>query len=120
MKAIFITGPTGVGKSSIAFQLAKKLSTSIVVCDSVQIFKGYDIGSGKPSAEMLRQVSYEMLSRYEPKAFSVANPMTARIYAQDAFKSCEALSNSGKIPVIEGASTLYLKFLLHSNQVSSK
>lgn len=119
MKAVFITGPTGVGKTSLASRLAQKLTTSVIGCDSVQIFKGYDIGSNKPSLQMSSQDHYVMVNHYDPKAFTKQNPMTARIYAQDAMKACEALAAKGKIPVIEGSSTLYLKFLLFANQVSS-
>jgi tRNA dimethylallyltransferase len=120
MKAIYITGPTGVGKSSLAHALALKLKSRVVVCDSIQIFKNFNVGSSKPSPEMLRTVKYSMLSHYDPTAYTKHNPMTARVYAQEAMKALEAAAAEGKVPVIEGSSTLYLKFLLYADQVTAK
>ena len=59
-------GPTGIGKTSLAFDLYDKLDAEIISVDSVQIYKDLDIGSGKPSKELLKKYTHKLINKIEP------------------------------------------------------
>ena len=63
---ITIMGPTGIGKTSLAFDLYDKLDAEIISVDSVQIYKDLDIGSGKPSKELLKKYPHKLINKIEP------------------------------------------------------
>ena len=65
-KIIIITGPTAVGKSDLAVKIAKRLNTEIISADSMQIYKGLDIGTGKVTEEEKDGVVHHMLDIVEP------------------------------------------------------
>ncbi|HRX14136.1 MAG TPA: isopentenyl transferase family protein, partial [Eubacteriales bacterium] len=65
-KLICIAGPTAVGKSDVALTLAKKLNRCIISADSMQIYKGMDIGTAKPSLDEQSQVRHFMIDVVEP------------------------------------------------------
>src|SRR5690606_245399 len=70
-RAVAIVGPTASGKSRLALALAERFDRSILCCDSVQVYRGLDIGSAKPSAEERRRVPHELLDLVDPdQAFS--------------------------------------------------
>ena len=63
---VYLVGPTGVGKTSVALDLAEKIDAEIVVADSMQIYRGLDIGTAKPSLEEKRRVPHHMLDLVDP------------------------------------------------------
>ena len=63
---ITIMGPTGIGKTSLAFDLYDKLDVEIISVDSVQIYKNLDIGSGKPSKVLLKKYPHKLINKIEP------------------------------------------------------
>ena len=65
-KIIVVAGPTGVGKTKYAIELAKKNGGEIVSLDSVQVYKHLDIGSAKPSKEELGEIKHYMIDEVEP------------------------------------------------------
>ncbi|MFO7566152.1 MAG: tRNA (adenosine(37)-N6)-dimethylallyltransferase MiaA [Enhygromyxa sp.] len=65
-RAVAIVGPTAAGKSGLALALAERLGRSILCCDSVQVYRGLDIGSAKPSAQERRRVPHELLDLVDP------------------------------------------------------
>ena len=113
MRAVVISGPTGVGKSQISFNLAKHLRSPIIIADAVQIYKHFNLGSNKPTEPMQGRVDYLMMDRYNP-----GDIVNARQYSIEAFELMQKAWNAGKIPIIEGGSHLYLKLLLFSNHVN--
>ena len=72
-KIIAVCGPTAVGKTKFAIEIAKRFNGEIVSCDSMQLYKYMDIGSAKPAKEDLLQVKHYMVDEIEPSEnFSVA------------------------------------------------
>lgn len=108
-KIIVVAGPTAVGKTEYAIEVAKKINGEIVSCDSMQLYKYMDIGSAKPTAEERAQVYHYLVDEIDPKeAFSVAE------YQKLAKQAIEEIFEKGKIPVIAGGTGLYLNSLLYN------
>ena len=106
-KALFLVGPTASGKSSLALLLAKKLKGEIVSCDSMQVYRGMDIGTDKPSAKEQKQVRHHLINLSSPRSeFSVFE------HRQLALKAMETIFSRGKLPIVIGGSGLYVKALV--------
>jgi len=104
---IVITGPTGVGKSSLAINLAKKINSEIINADSVQVYKGFDVGSGKVTIEEQSGVPHHLLSYIEAsQKFDMAK------FCKDAHKVILDISKRGKIPIVCGGTGMYLRALV--------
>jgi tRNA dimethylallyltransferase len=104
---ILIVGPTGVGKSAIALTLAPKIGGEIISCDSMQVYKGFDIGTAKPSAEDRKKVPHHLLD-----ILDAAAQFTAADFAALAFNAIIAIGRRGGIPLVVGGTGLYFKALL--------
>ncbi len=104
---VLIAGPTGVGKTAASVILAKKLNTEIISCDSMQIYKGMDIGTAKVTLEEAGGVIHHMTDIINPdENFSVCD------YVEMASKCIDTLSKQGKIPLVVGGTGLYADSLL--------
>lgn len=104
---IFIVGPTGVGKSDVGFLLAKDLNGEIVNADSMQVYRGIDIASDKPSIVIQTQIRHHLIDVVDPtETFDVAQ------YRQLALAAIEDIQKRGKIPIILGGSGMYINVLL--------
>jgi tRNA dimethylallyltransferase len=104
---IVIAGPTGAGKSDLAIRLALALDGEIVNYDSVQIYRGFDIGSAKPPAETRRVVPHHL--------FDIRNPdeeFNAAEFARLAEETCAAIHARGRVPVLVGGTFFYLRAFL--------
>ena len=78
-KVIILLGPTGVGKTGVSILLAKKLNTEIISADSMQIYRGMDIGTAKPSEREMAAVKHHMIDIADPterrkKGKNISNP----------------------------------------------
>ena len=103
MKVIAIVGPTAVGKTALAIELAKRYNGEIISCDSMQVYKGMDIGTAKPTKEELLQVKHHLIDIKEPNQnFSCAD------YAVLAKKAIADIQKRGKTPIFCGGTGLYL------------
>ena len=102
-----IVGPTGSGKSALAMELALALNGEIVGCDSVQIYRGFDIGSAKPSAADQRLIPHHLISVIDP-----TDPYDAATYAGDATAAIAAIERRGRLSIVVGGTGLYLRALL--------
>lgn len=100
-------GPTGVGKSRTAIALAQSIGGEIVNYDSVQIYRGFDIGSAKPSAEERSIVPHHLFDVAE-----ATDTFTAADFAALASEVCRAISKRGRHPVLVGGTGFYLRALL--------
>ncbi len=105
-RPIVIVGPTGVGKSAVAVELAKRLDAEIVSCDSMQVYRGAEILSQAPTVTQRREVPHHMVACIDPtRTFSVAE------YRSLAIPAVEKQRARGKSILIVGGTGLYLKVL---------
>ncbi|MCO6432144.1 MAG: tRNA (adenosine(37)-N6)-dimethylallyltransferase MiaA [Deltaproteobacteria bacterium] len=105
---LIIAGPTGGGKSALAIQLATLLGGEIINADSVQVYRGAEIGSAKVSAEERERVTHHLLDICEPnEEFNTAH------YQERVDIVISELISRGRLPIVAGGSTLYLTHLLH-------
>lgn len=107
---ICIAGPTASGKTALAVSLAKELDGEVVSCDSMQVYRGMDIGTAKPTVEEMQGVPHHMLSVAEPwEDFSVSR------YCQMADPIVQDILSRGKTAVIAGGTGLYMDALIKGN-----
>src|SRR4051812_26825896 len=100
-QSIAIVGPTASGKSSLALALAKKIKGEIVNCDSVQVYKDFDIGSAKPSEEERAQIPHHLLDLVSwNETFDAAQ---YRVLALDCIAE---ILKRGQTPIITGGTGL--------------
>jgi tRNA dimethylallyltransferase len=100
-------GPTASGKSALAMRLARERRGEIVSCDSLQVYRGLDIGSAKPSAEERREIPHHLVDVVEPdQSFSAAE------YARLARAALAEIRSRARLPVVAGGTGLYLRALL--------
>ena len=106
-RVLAIVGPTAVGKTALALDLAETLGGEIVSADSIQVFRGMDIGSAKPTPEERERVPHFGIDVAEPD-----EPFSAGRYAALAADAIESIRGRGRIPLIVGGSGLYIRALL--------
>ena len=108
MLPIVIAGPTGTGKSDLALRIAETVGGEIVNCDSVQIYRGFDVGSAKPSAEVRARLPHHLFDIIDADVdFNAAD------YARLAREACREIASRGKRPILAGGTFFYLRALLH-------
>ncbi len=113
-RIIVVAGPTAVGKTKYAIEVAKAVGGEVISCDSMQLYKYMDIGSAKPTAEELAQVPHHLVDVIDPaEAFSVAK------YQEMAKAAIEDIFARGKVPVIAGGTGLYLNSILYDMDFSN-
>lgn len=102
-----VVGPTASGKTALAIELAERLGTEIISADSMQVYKGMEIGTGAPTREEQARVKHHFVSFLEPgTAFSAGE------YERLARKVVLDLNKRGKTAVVVGGSGLYLRALI--------
>ena len=105
---IVIVGPTGVGKTKLSIELAKKLDAEIINGDSVSIYKELDIGSAKPSLEEREGIPHHLIDIKD-----VCEDYTVFDYQKDVRKLIEEINSRGKRIIIVGGTGLYIKAALY-------
>lgn len=101
-----IVGPTGIGKSRIAFELALRIDGEIVVADSRQVYERLDIATNKPSPDMRSRVRYHMIDFVDPRtAFNAAR------YLEGARAAITDIQARGRVAIVEGGTMLYVEAL---------
>lgn len=106
-KVLFILGPTAVGKTDISVKLAKEFNGEIISCDSVQIFKGLDIGSAKIKKEEMKGIPHHLIDIVEPSENFTAFDMTEAIK-----EKIKEITNRHHLPIVVGGTSLYVKSLI--------
>ena len=112
-RIIAIGGPTGSGKSSLAMELALRTGGEIVSCDSMQIYRGLDVGTAKPSKEDTAAVRHWLIDIKDPsERYSVAD------YVGDARKAIADINGRGQTAIVCGGTGLYMSSLLNGIRFS--
>ena len=107
IKITAIVGPTASGKTSFAIDYARKNNGEIISADSRLVYKGFDIGTAKPTADEMQGIKHYLIDIVEPfENYSVAQ------YVNDAQNAIDEIVSKGKLPIIAGGTGLYLKALL--------
>ena len=104
---ICIVGPTAVGKTKLSVELAKIYNGEIINADSMQIYKGLDIGTAKVTKEEMQHIKHHLLSIKE-----VEEDYTVFDYQKDARKKIDEIKSKGKIPILVGGTAYYIKSAL--------
>ena len=111
IKIIAVTGPTASGKTALAIELAKRLDGEIISCDSMQIYRGMDIGTAKPTKAELAEVPHHLIDVLPPDV-----PYSCSDYVKDAEAVVADIVSRGKLPIFCGGTGLYLdRFLRGGN-----
>ena len=105
-RVVVIVGPTGIGKSQLAVELAEQLDGEVVVADSRQVYRMLDIATNKPSPEQRARVRYHMIDFVDPAA-----SFNAAEYTQGARAAIEDILSRGHTPIVEGGTMLYVDAL---------
>ncbi len=105
---IILTGPTAVGKTALSIHLAKKINGEIISADSMQVYKGMDIGSAKITKEEMDGVKHHLIDVLEPsEEFNIVKFQTLSKQAM------EEIYAKGKIPIIAGGTGFYIQSVLY-------
>lgn len=105
-KVVFILGPTAVGKTQTGVRLAKKFDGEIISADSVQIYRGLDIGSAKVTKEEMQGIVHHAIDILEPhEEFSVFD------FVEYTKQKIDDIISRGKLPIVVGGTGLYIKAL---------
>ncbi len=110
---IAVTGATASGKTSLSVELASRLDTEIISCDSMQIYKGMDVGTAKPDKKEMKGIPHHMLDIVSPDT-----EFSAGDYATMAGEIIDSIIAKGKMPVMCGGTFLYLDTLTTVSSLS--
>ena len=106
-KLVVITGPTASGKTALGVMLAQRLGGEVVSADSMQIYRGMDIGTAKPTPEEMQGVPHHMIDIADPtENYSVSR------YAAEATACVDDILARGKLPIVVGGTGLYIDSLI--------
>ncbi len=108
-KVLVITGPTATGKTKLGVALAKKFGGEVISADSMQIYKGMDIGTATPTAEEMSGIPHHLISSVDPR-----EKYSAARYVSEASAIADSLIKRGMLPVIVGGTGLYIDSLIAS------
>lgn len=106
-RPIFIAGPTAVGKSAVALALAEKLGGEIISVDSMQVYRGLDIGTAKPSAAERASVPHHLID-----VVGLTEPFDAAKFVTLAQQAVSEIQSRGHVPIFCGGTGLYFKAFL--------
>lgn len=103
MNPVLLTGPTASGKSAVAIELAERIGGEIVSVDSMQVYRGLDIGTAKPSPEERRRVPHHLVD-----VVGLSEPFDAARFVAMAREAIDDLSVRGRVPILCGGTGLYI------------
>ena len=107
-----IMGPTAAGKSELAFSLARECGGEIVSADSMQFYRGLDVGTAKPTPEERRLVPHHLIDTLD-----IAEKSDVFRFRTDAMKAIADIRSRGRLPIVAGGSGLYLHALVYGLDV---
>jgi tRNA dimethylallyltransferase len=103
-----IVGPTGSGKTALAVALAERLGGEVVSADSVQVYRAFDVGSGKPTAEERARAPHHLVDALDP-----LEPTDAAAWSEAASVAIDDVRRRGRVPIVCGGTFLWVKALLY-------
>lgn len=106
-KLVIIVGPTAVGKTTLSLKIAQKFNGEIVSGDSMQIYRGLDIGTAKATPKEQAQVPHHLIDIADP-----TENYSAAKFVQAAQKAIDNITNQGKLPILVGGTGFYIQALL--------
>ena len=107
-KMIILTGPTAVGKTELSIRLAKEIGGEIISADSMQVYRGMDIGTAKITKEEMQGVRHHLIDCLDPdEEFNVA------IFQKLAREAAQDIASRGMIPILTGGTAFYIQALLY-------
>jgi tRNA dimethylallyltransferase len=104
---VVVAGPTASGKTAAALALARALDGELVGADSVQVYRGFDVGSAKPTRDELGAIPHHLLDVIDPDGF-----IDAVIYAELADAAIDAVHTRGRLPIVVGGTGLWIRALV--------
>lgn len=104
--AIFLMGPTASGKTALAIDLVENYNCEIISVDSALVYKGMDIGTAKPDAELQARAPHRLIDLIDP-----AEAYSAATFREDALREMADITAKGKVPLLVGGTMMYFKFL---------
>src|ERR1700692_4136717 len=104
---LVIAGPTGSGKTALAMAMALEFGGEIISCDSVAVYREFEIGTAKPSRQDRERVPHHLIDVVPPDAW-----FTAGEYARQARAVAAAIAARGRLPIVCGGTGLYLQAML--------
>lgn len=107
-KVIVISGPTGCGKSAFAMALAKHIGGEIISADSMQVYRGMDIGTAKPSQKDLQEIPHYLID-----IKNIDEPFNVVDFYYEARQACQTVISREGIPIVVGGSGFYLHALIY-------
>lgn len=115
MKVVAIVGPTAVGKTSLSIDLAKRFNGEIISGDSMQVYRGLDIGTAKVTPEEMDGVPHHLINVRElDENYSVADFQVA------ARQTIQEITERGRLPIVVGGTGLYIQSLLWDYKLGSE
>ena len=108
MKVICIVGPTGVGKTKMSIELAKRLNGEVINADSTQVYKGLDVATAKVTEEEKENIPHHLFDIKE-----IDEDYTVFDYQKDARKEIDELLEKNKTPILVGGTGLYIKAVIY-------
>ena len=104
---VVIVGPTAVGKSRVAVEVAKVFETEVLTADSRQVYRGMDVGTDKPAPEERQAVRHRLIDLVNPD-----EPFNVGLYRHQAIGEIERLYRDRRLPLVVGGTGLYVRTLL--------
>lgn len=106
-KIVVLVGPTAAGKTSLAIHLAERFQAEVISADAVAVYRGFDIGSAKPTAPEVQQAPHHLIDVAEPEA-----DFTAARFAELAHQAARGIMARGKKVIVAGGTGLYVRSML--------
>ena len=115
MDVLCIVGPTAVGKTKMSIELAKQLNGEIISGDSMQIYRGMDIGTAKATMEERQGIPHHLIDEKNPD-----EPYSVAAFQQTVRAKMEEIKSRGKLPIIVGGTGLYIKSVLYDYEFAGE
>ena len=107
-KVIVIVGPTGVGKTALSVELARRLQGEVISGDSIQVYRGLDIGSAKVTKEEMQGVTHHLIDELDHH-----EEYNVKVFQERCRECLQEILDKGRMPILCGGTGLYIKAALY-------